>query len=303
MISQQRMLQILERSSKDDRVSMMVDQLLGLLIILNIFAISLESIESLSQQYATQFWWFEIVSVTVFGIEYLLRIWASKANETSKYSSALGRRLEYIFSFTGLIDLLAILPSVLPLFIGETDLRWLRAMRLIRLFKISHYSSALEDLLSAVRSEMSSFGAALYLLLIALFMSSAVMYLVENEAQPEKFSSIPETMWWSLITLTTVGYGDVSPVTTIGRIVGAITALMGVCVVAMLTGIVASAFSNQIAQRKMIIEAEIAHALSDGLLTEEELMKIEQMRRQFNLSQEHVNALITILKEKDHTII
>jgi len=78
---------------------------------------------------------------------------------------------------------------------------------------------------------------------------------------------------------------------------------MGVCVVAMLTGIVASAFSNQIAQRKMIIEAEIAHALSDGLLTEEELMKIEQMRRQFNLSQEHVNALITILKEKDHTII
>jgi len=303
MISQQRMLQILERGSKDDRVSMIVDQLLGLLIILNIFAISLESIESLSQQYATQFWWFEMVSVTVFGIEYLLRIWASKANETSKYSSALGRRLEYIFSFTGLIDLLAILPSVLPLFIGETDLRWLRAMRLIRLFKISHYSSALEDLLSAVRSDMSSFGAALYLLLIALFMSSAVMYLVENEAQPEKFSSIPETMWWSLITLTTVGYGDVSPVTTIGRIVGAITALMGVCVVAMLTGIVASAFSNQIAQRKMIIEAEIAHALSDGLLTEEELMKIEQMRRQFNLSQEHVNALITILKEKDHTII
>jgi len=303
MISQQRMLQILERGSEDDRVSMMVDQLLGLLIILNIFAISLESIESLSQQYATQFWWFEIVSVVIFGVEYLLRIWASKANEASKYSSALGRRLEYIFSFTGLIDLLAILPSVLPLFIGETDLRWLRAMRLIRLFKISHYSSALEDLLSAVRSEMSSFGAALYLLLIALFMSSAVMYLVENEAQPEKFSSIPETMWWSLITLTTVGYGDVSPVTTIGRIVGAITALMGVCVVAMLTGIVASAFSNQIAQRKMIIEAEIAHALSDGLLTEEELMKIEQMRRQFNLSQEHVNALITILKEKDHTII
>jgi len=303
MISQQRMLQILERGSKDDRVSMMVDQLLGLLIILNIFAISLESIESLSQRYATQFWWFEIVSVVIFGVEYLLRIWASKANEASKYSSAFGRRLEYIFSFTGLIDLLAILPSVLPLFIGETDLRWLRAMRLIRLFKISHYSSALEDLLSAVRSEMSSFGAALYLLLIALFMSSAVMYLVENEAQPEKFSSIPETMWWSLITLTTVGYGDVSPVTTIGRIVGAITALMGVCVVAMLTGIVASAFSNQIAQRKMIIEAEIAHALSDGLLTEEELMKIEQMRRQFNLSQEHVNALITILKEKDHTII
>jgi voltage-gated potassium channel len=299
MITQQRMLQILERGSKDDRTSMLVDQLLGLLIILNIFAISLESIESLSLAYESEFFVFEMVSVTIFGIEYLLRIWASSANENSKYSSASARRLEYIFSFTGLIDLLAILPSILPLFIGDMDLRWLRAMRLVRLFKISHYSSALEDLLTAIKSELSSFGAAMYLLLIALFMSSAVMYLVENEAQPDKFSSIPETMWWSLITLTTVGYGDVSPITPVGRIVGAITALMGVCVVAMLTGIVASAFSNQIAQRKMIIEAEIAHALSDGLLTEDELAKIEQMRREFHLSEDHVNALITVLKERD----
>jgi len=299
MITQQRMLQILERGSKDDRTSMLVDQLLGLLIILNIFAISLESIESLSLAYEREFFVFEMVSVTIFGIEYLLRIWASSANENSKYSSVSARRLEYIFSFTGLIDLLAILPSILPLFIGDMDLRWLRAMRLVRLFKISHYSSALEDLLTAIKSELSSFGAAMYLLLIALFMSSAVMYLVENEAQPDKFSSIPETMWWSLITLTTVGYGDVSPITPVGRIVGAITALMGVCVVAMLTGIVASAFSNQIAQRKMIIEAEIAHALSDGLLTEDELAKIEQMRREFHLSEDHVNALITVLKEKD----
>ncbi|XDZ64968.1 ion transporter [Alphaproteobacteria bacterium LSUCC0684] len=299
MITQQRMLQILERGSKDDRASMMVDRLLGLLIILNIVAISLESIDRLSIAYADEFFAFEMLSVTIFGIEYLLRIWASKANETSKYTSASARRLEYIFSFTGLIDLLAILPSILPLFIGDMDLRWLRAMRLVRLFKISHYSSALEDLLTAVKSELSSFGAAMYLLLIALFMSSAVMYLVENEAQPDKFSSIPETMWWSLITLTTVGYGDVSPITPVGRIVGAITALMGVCVVAMLTGIVASAFSNQIAQRKMIIEAEIAHALSDGLLTEDEMEKIEQMRREFHLSEEHVNALITVLKERD----
>jgi len=299
MITQQRMLQILERGSKDDRTSMLVDRLLGLLIILNIVAISLESIDHLSHAYADEFFAFEMLSVTIFGVEYLLRIWASKANEASKYTSPSARRLEYIFSFTGLIDLLAILPSILPLFIGDMDLRWLRAMRLVRLFKISHYSSALEDLLTAIKSELSSFGAAMYLLLIALFMSSAVMYLVENEAQPDKFSSIPETMWWSLITLTTVGYGDVSPITPVGRIVGAITALMGVCVVAMLTGIVASAFSNQIAQRKMIIEAEIAHALSDGLLTEDELEKIEQMRREFHLSQEHVDALITVLKERD----
>ncbi|MGB2097349.1 MAG: potassium channel family protein [Candidatus Puniceispirillales bacterium] len=124
--------------------------------------------------------------------------------------------------------------------------------------------------------------------------------MLEHEAQPDKFSSIPQTMWWSLITLTTVGYGDVSPVTPIGQVIGAITALMGVCVVALLTGIVASAFSNQMSQRKIIIEAEIASALSDGVLSEDELIKIEKLRREFHLSEQHVDALIKILKEQEH---
>ncbi len=300
MISQARMLQILERGSKGDHKSQMVDRLLGTLIILNVIAICLESINNIGEVYERAFFIFEMVSVFIFGTEYLLRIWASGANEACGYRTPLGRRLNYIFSFTGLIDLIAILPSILPLIMGQVDLRWLRALRLIRLFKISHYSSALEDLISAIRSELGSFGAASYLFLIALFMSSAMMYIVENEAQPDKFSSIPQTMWWSLITLTTVGYGDVSPVTPIGQVIGAITALMGVCVVALLTGIVASAFSNQMSQRKIIIEAEIASALSDGVLSEDELMKIEKLRREFHLSEQHVDALIKILKEQEH---
>ena len=300
MISQARMLQILERGSKGDQKSQMVDRLLGTLIILNVIAICLESVSHIGDAYESAFFIFEMVSVFIFGTEYLLRIWASGANEACGYHTPLGRRLNYIFSFTGLIDLIAILPSILPLIMGQVDLRWLRALRLIRLFKISHYSSALEDLISAIRSELGSFGAASYLFLIALFMSSAMMYIVEHEAQPDKFSSIPQTMWWSLITLTTVGYGDVSPVTPIGQVIGAITALMGVCVVALLTGIVASAFSNQMSQRKIIIEAEIASALSDGVLSEDELMKIEKLRREFHLSEQHVDALIKILKEQEH---
>ena len=300
MISQARMLQILERGSKGDHKSQMVDRLLGTLIILNVMAICLESVTHIGDAYESAFFIFEMVSVFIFGTEYLLRIWASGANEDCGYQTPLGRRLNYIFSFTGLIDLIAILPSILPLIMGQVDLRWLRALRLIRLFKISHYSSALEDLISAIRSELGSFGAASYLFLIALFMSSAMMYIVEHEAQPDKFSSIPQTMWWSLITLTTVGYGDVSPVTPIGQVIGAITALMGVCVVALLTGIVASAFSNQMSQRKIIIEAEIASALSDGVLSEDELIKIEKLRREFHLSEQHVDALIKILKEQEH---
>ena len=178
------------------------------------------------------------------------------------------------------------------------DLRWLRVLRLLRLLKISNYSSALEDFFSAIKADWRSFSAALYLMLIALFLSSALMYLAEHDIQPEKFSSIPETMWWGLITLTTVGYGDVSPMTPIGKIIGAFTAIMGVCTVALLTGIVASAFANQRAQKAAILEAEINQALSDGVISEEEAKKIEQLRKELNLSPEHSKSLIDILSDK-----
>ena len=298
MVSKKRMLQILSRSSGSDRASRICDRLLSTMILLNLLAVSLESVDALSASYGTAFFAFEMVSVAIFGVEYALRIWSAAANEASKHSSPAKRRLEYIFSFTGLIDLIAILPSLLPLFLGEIDLRWLRVLRLVRLLKISHYSSALEDLIAAIRSEKSAFGAAMYLFFIALFASSSLMYVVEHQAQPENFSSIPTTMWWSLITLTTVGYGDVSPVTPVGKIVGAMTAMMGVCVVALLTGIVATAFSNQISRRQDIFEAEIVAALSDGVITKDEMDRIAAMQKELGMSEEHAKAIIELLRDR-----
>ena len=261
----------------------------------------MESVSSLGTKYGTAFLIFEMFSVTIFGIEYISRIWCMAANEASSHSSPFRRRIEYIFSFTGLIDLIAILPSLLPLLLGEIDLRWLRVLRLARLLKISHYSTALEDLIAAIQSEKSAFGAAMYLFFIALFTSSSLMYVVEHQAQPEHFSSIPTTMWWSLITLTTVGYGDVSPVTPIGKLIGAITAVMGVCVVALLTGIVATAFSNQITRRQDIFEAEIVAALSDGVITQDEMDRITQMQEELGMSDEHTKAIIGLLRERNNT--
>ena len=298
MVSKKRILQILSRSSGSDRASRICDRFLSTMILLNLLAVSLESVDALSASYGTAFFAFEMVSVAIFGVEYALRIWSAAANEASKHSSPAKRRLEYIFSFTGLIDLIAILPSLLPLFLGEIDLRWLRVLRLVRLLKISHYSSALEDLIAAIRSEKSAFGAAMYLFFIALFASSSLMYVVEHQAQPENFSSIPTTMWWSLITLTTVGYGDVSPVTPVGKIVGAMTAMMGVCVVALLTGIVATAFSNQISRRQDIFEAEIVAALSDGVITKDEMDRIASMQKELGMSEEHAKAIIELLRDR-----
>ena len=268
------------------------------MILLNLLAVSLESVDNLNAEYGRFFFIFEMVSVVIFGIEYLLRIWCMAANEASRHISPMRRRVEYIFSFTGLIDLIAILPSLLPLLLGEVDLRWLRVLRLVRLLKISHYSTALEDLIAAIRSEKSAFGAALYLFFIALFASSSLMYVVEHQAQPENFSSIPTTMWWSLITLTTVGYGDVSPVTPVGKLVGAMTAVMGVCVVALLTGIVATAFANQISRRQDMFEAEIVAALSDGVITQDEMDQIAKMQNELGMSDEHTRAIIELLRDR-----
>ena len=295
---QKRTSQLLSKGNVADKPSQYVDMILFTLIVLNIAAVCLESVKHIGNEYKIAFIAFEFFSVVIFSIEYVLRIWSAPARNDLGNSTNIIKRMKYIFSFTGLIDFLAIIPSILPYFFGGLDLRWLRVLRLLRLLKISNYSSALEDFFSAIKADWRSFSAALYLMVIALFLSSALMYIAEHDSQPEKFSSIPETMWWGLITLTTVGYGDVSPVTPLGKIIGAFTAIMGVCTVALLTGIVASAFANQRAQKAAILEAEISQALSDGVISDDEAQKIEKLRKELNLSPEHSKSLVDILSEK-----
>ncbi len=295
---QKRTSQLLSKGNVADKPSQYVDMILFILIVLNIAAVCLESVKHIGNEYKVAFNAFEFFSVVIFSIEYMLRVWSSPARNDLGNSPNIIKRMKYIFSFTGLIDFLAIIPSILPYFFGGLDLRWLRVLRLLRLLKISNYSSALEDFFSAIKADWRSFSAALYLMVIALFLSSALMYIAEHDSQPEKFSSIPETMWWGLITLTTVGYGDVSPVTPLGKIIGAFTAIMGVCTVALLTGIVASAFANQRAQKAAILEAEISQALSDGVISDDEAQKIEKLRKELNLSPEHSKSLVDILSEK-----
>ncbi len=295
---QKRTSQLLSKGNVADKPSQYVDMILFILIVLNIAAVCLESVKHIGNEYKIAFNAFEFFSVVIFSIEYVLRVWSAPARNDLGNSTNIIKRMKYIFSFTGLIDFLAIIPSILPYFFGGLDLRWLRVLRLLRLLKISNYSSALEDFFSAIKADWRSFSAALYLMVIALFLSSALMYIAEHDSQPEKFSSIPETMWWGLITLTTVGYGDVSPVTPLGKIIGAFTAIMGVCTVALLTGIVASAFANQRAQKAAILEAEISQALSDGVISDDEAHKIEKLRKELNLSPEHSKSLVDILSEK-----
>jgi voltage-gated potassium channel len=294
---QKRVYEILGQAQNGDKVSSFVDRFLTILIITNVLAVSLESVETIGSAFRQEFAAFEMFSIIVFGTEYILRLWSAVAKEDSAHKTPFGKRIEYILSFNGLVDLAALLPSLISMFVGSADLRWIRVVRILRLLKMSNYSTALEDLGSAIYEERQSFLAALYLFTLALFIASALMYVLEHQAQPEAFASIPESMWWALITLTTVGYGDVSPITTLGKMVGALTALIGVCTVALLTGIIASAFTSQIEKRKALMEAEIAAAFSDGIITDNEMQKIEEMRRRFNMNEAHVAAIIEIITD------
>ena len=225
------------------------DLFIIILISLNVIAIILESEEALKIKYRKYFFWFETFSVVVFTIEYALRIWTYV--ELDQYLHHVKGRLKWIFSPMALIDLLAILPFYLP-FIG-VDLRFLRILRLFRIFrivKVARYSSAMIMLASVVKQKKEELIIALFFCSIMTILCATVLYYAERSAQPETFGSIPKAMWWAIITLTTVGYGDVYPITTFGKVMASIVAVLGIGLYALPTGILASGFSSALEKIK-----------------------------------------------------
>lgn len=233
----------------------------------------------------------ERLSIAFFTVEFIIRLWAYGAAFDGKRGSALRGRLAYLTSFHGMIDWISIAPFYLQIIIPGLDLLILRVLRLLRLLKISRYNTALDDLLIAVKSERHSFFATLYIICIVMILSSAMMYYAEGAAQSEKLASIPHAIYWSLITLTTVGYGDISPVTPLGKVISAFTALLGVATVSMFTGIIASSFSRQMARRREIFEQEVEKAYQDGIVTKEEDAFLEELQKRFDLSDDEVSKM------------
>ena len=280
-----RTMQILDKASHEDRASLWCDRVITLMIVLNVFSIIMESYEDISLPHSWKFVIFEKFSIVFFSLEFLLRFWSS----ASRFSDSTWRgRRAYILSFHGFIDLVSILPFYLQSIFPGVDMRILRVFRLMRLLKLSHYSSAIEDLFSAIYAERRSFVAVIYLMSIAIVASSSLMYYAEADVQPEKMSSIPHAIYWSVITLTTVGYGDVYPVTPIGKIISIITAFMGVSTVAIFTGIVATSFANQLARKKVIYEQQMREAFADGVVDDSEDRLLRSLQEEFGLTDEMV---------------
>jgi voltage-gated potassium channel len=291
-----RTMQILDKGDVDDKPSLWCDRLITLVILLSVTEIILESVDSIGSVYGAQLAMFETFSVAFFTLEFLLRLWSNGARHSD--SDWKGRK-DYIFSFHGLVDIISILPFYLQAIFPGADLRVLRLLRLTRLLKLSHYSTAIEDLASAIYAERRSFGAVVYLLSIAIVASSTLMYYAEAAVQPEKLASIPHAIYWSVITLTTVGYGDISPITPVGKAIAIVTAFLGIATLAIFSGIVATSFANQLARKKVLYEQQLRDALSDGLVEEREKQLLTKLQSEFGLSDEVVAEIANQVKRRE----
>lgn len=208
------------------------------LIILSLLTFSLETIPNLKEWQYLSLQYFEIFCIVIFTVEYILRIVFEK------------KSVKYIFSFYGIIDLISILPFYISLGFDLRSIRIFRVFRLFRILKLTRYNKALQHFQSAIRHAKEEIMLFLLLTAILLFLSALGIYYFENEAQPEKFSSIFHSLWWATCTITTVGYGDVIPITLGGKIFTFIILIIGLGTVTVPAGIVASAFSNSYGNEK-----------------------------------------------------
>lgn len=269
-----------------------VDGALIALIVLNIVAVILESVPTLSISHGPVFHIFDLFSVGVFSVEYALRVWTAVELGDKRFKHPLWGRLRYMATPLAIVDLLAVLPFFLGYFV-EFDLRTLRVLRLLRIFKLTRYSQAIHMLVAVLRQEARAVGAILFILIVLVVFMGSLMYLIEHPIQPHVFPDIPTAMWWAVVTLTTLGYGDVTPITPLGRLLGGVVAVAGVAMVALPSGILASGFSEQLRIRREEYSEKVAKALSDGKISRAERLALEEMRRRLGLSEDEAASILS----------
>lgn len=295
-----KLYKVLESGFDGPKSGKLLSGFIVMLIMLNVSAIILESCQPIGEKYQNEFFLFNIFSVVIFTLEYVARIWVSIESPFSDTAAPLQSRIKYILSPVSLIDLLAIAPFYLS-FIFAIDLRYLRMLRMLRLLKLTHYFKGLRLFIDVLRKELPNIGAAIIIMSVLVILSASVMYGVEHDAQPDVFDSIPSAIWWSVVTMTTVGYGDVTPVTFLGKFISIFIMLLGVGIVALPAAMLAAKFGDELRTKRKLLETEIATALKDGIITTDEQIAIEKISDSMGISAQELELAIVNYKTLNPT--
>ncbi|WP_353140505.1 ion transporter [Limnohabitans sp.] len=280
---------LLEPTGHSGRLHAYLDNFIVFWVALSIFCVIFESVASMRALFAVEFHVIDVMAFTLFTIEYIARVYS--APENPKYHNRMAR-WAHIRSGPAIIDLLAILPFVLESLLSQhLDLRFLRVFRLVRMLKLTRYTSALETLYKVVQREWQVIFASVFVMMLLVVLTASLGFLLEHEAQPDKFENIPQSIYWAIITLASVGYGDISPITPMGRALTVVLALVGIGIFAIPAGLLASAFTDQLRIDRDAFKQRLMLAFEDGMLNGAERELIIAEAERLHLSHEEVTRL------------
>jgi voltage-gated potassium channel Kch len=273
------------------------DSFIVVWVIVSVLAVILESVHSIHYMLNMEFIILDAIAVSIFTLEYTLRMYCCV--EEPGYKKAVAGRLKMAKSTSSIIDLLAIAPFFLEVFLHHLiDLRFMRVFRLLRLLKLTRYTGATQSLMKVIAREWPVMAASAFIMLLLVVMTASLGYLFEHEAQPEKFENIPQSIYWAVITLASVGYGDISPITPAGRAMTIVLALIGIGIFAIPAALLSSAFSDQLKSDREALVNKLFEMLADGNIDEEEALYIKTEAKRLHLSDEEVKLLIEKAKRE-----
>ena len=275
----------------------MFDTFIVIWVIVSVLAVILESVHSIHYLLSLEFLILDAIAVSIFTIEYCLRLYCCV--EEPQYKKAISGRLKLAKSPSAIIDLLAIAPFFLEVFLHHLfDLRFMRVFRLLRLLKLTRYTGATTSLSKVIVREWPVMAASAFIMLLLVVMTASLGYLFEHDAQPEKFENIPQSIYWAVITLASVGYGDISPITPAGRAMTIVLAFIGIGIFAIPAALLSSAFSDQLKMDRESLVNKLFNMLADGNIDEEEAKYIKSEAKRLHLSDDEVKVLIDKAKRE-----
>ncbi len=278
-------------SAYGGKLQTIFDTFIGIWVIISVLAVVLESIQSVSYLINLEFVILDTVAVGIFTIEYLMRLYACV--EEPRYRHAFLGRFKQARNTATIIDLLAILPFFLEVLLGSVlDLRFLRTFRLARLLKLTRYNDSTKILTTVIAREWPVISASAFIMILMVIMTASLGYVFEHEAQPEKFDNIPNSVYWAVITLASVGYGDISPITPVGRFMTVVMALLGIGIFAIPAALLASAFGDQLQKERELLKTNLRNMMKDGHLDDSEIEMLRTEAKRLHITIEELNALL-----------